>query len=128
MEKITLLLASAFIMNSVSIANAQVANESQLLLPAVPVAAVPLKETYVTFPATSNNNIEYYAGTETYPYVYYSGYFWYPKAEANILTEYTPTYWNGYYWYASRIHPHQVYLEKQNALYLVPMEPTGILE
>lgn len=125
--KITpLLITSALLMNTLNAESTQASNGAPL--PAVPVPAVPLKGTYVTLPTTSDNHIEYYAGIETYPYVYYGGYFWYPKTEATVLTEYTPTYWNGYYWYASRVHPHQVYIEKQDALYLVPMEPKGILE
>ena len=93
-----------------------------------PVATAINKENYIIFPAQFTNNIEYYGEVKEYPYVYYNGYFWYPKADATIVEGYTPTYWNGQYWYASRVHPHHVYVEKQNVVYLIPVDPKGILE
>lgn len=128
MKKLALLTTSALILTATNEVSAQTPNDNKPLPPAVPGPTVSLKETYVIFPANFNSNIEYYGEENAYPYVYYGGYFWYPKTEATILTGYVPTYWNGYYWYASRVHPHHVYVERQDALYLLPVEPKGILE
>jgi len=128
MKKLSLLITSAFIMNAATEVSTHASNGNQPVVPVVPVATAPLKGTCVTFPTNFNSNIDYYGEENGYPYVYYGGYFWYPKTEATVLNGYTPTYWNGYYWYASRIHPHHVYVEKQDALYLLPLEPKGILE
>ena len=128
MKKITYLMTTALLMNISHAANAQPSNVNQPLVPVVPAAMTALNGTYVTFPADTNCNVEYYAGTEANAYVYYGGYFWYPSTEATLLSGYEPTYWNGQYWYASRVHPHQAYVEKQNIVYLLPVEPKGILE
>lgn len=125
MKKITYLMTTALLMNMGYAAYAQI---NQPLVPAVPTATTTMNGEYVVFPAETGCNVEYYAEDPASAYVYHDGYFWYPSAEATLLSGYEPTYWNGQYWYASRAHPHHAYVEKQNIVYILPVEPKGILE
>lgn len=59
---------------------------------------------------------EYYQGKQECPYVYHEGYYWYPHARAELLAGYTPQFVRGSYWYPSRLHPHAIYIDKQNMM------------
>lgn len=122
MNKLNLLITGVLLLNMAPEVQAQAPN-----LPNVPAGTTMITRTYVAFPETTNCNVEYY-GTEANSYVYHGGYFWYPNADGTLLDGYEPTYWDGQYWYPSRIHPHHVYVEKQNVLYILPEEPKGFLE
>jgi hypothetical protein len=75
---------------------------------------------YVAFPPAQGCTPQYYGGATTCPYMYHGGYFWYPHAQANMLSGYTPYYANGQYWYASRMHPHMLYIDRQAPSYVWP--------
>jgi hypothetical protein len=123
MNKKILLITSALVLCLSSERNVQASKGSQVT---VPVAPVQQTTVYVRLPETPT--VEYYGSVPTNTYIYHSGYFWYPESNAGLLEGYQPIYWNGQYWYASRVHPHQVYVEKRDLVYVLPEEPKGIFE
>jgi hypothetical protein len=74
---------------------------------------------YVNYPPVSLEAFsacpcEYYQGNQEYQYVWHEGYFWYPHPHAGLVPGYTPPFVRGQHWYASRSHPHQIYVDRQD--------------
>jgi hypothetical protein len=126
MDRKILLITSALVLCLSTERGGQAAAQGQVSVPVMPVAPTQQTTVYVRLPSTPT--VEYYGSVPTNTYVYYGGYFWYPESNAGLLEGYEPLYWNGQYWYASRIHPHQVYVEKRDLVYILPEEPRGILD
>ena len=59
---------------------------------------------------------EYYQDNKDYGYVWHEGYFYYPQPHGEMLPGYTPCQREGSFWYPSRLHPHAVYVDKQNMM------------
>lgn len=80
---------------------------------------------FVTFPPVDARGVavivpEYYAGKRDCPYMYHGGYFWYPHTRADMMPGYTPHCANNACWYASYAHPHKVYIEGENMVFVLP--------
>lgn len=126
MDKKILLITSTLLLFLLNEKDVQASKGRQVTVPAAP--ATPAQQTTVYIRLPSTPTVEYYGSVPTSSYIYYSGYFWYPESDAGLLEGYQPIYWNGQYWYASRVHPHHVYVEKRDLVYVLPEEPRGILE
>lgn len=59
---------------------------------------------------------EYYQSNKEHAYIWHEGYFWYPHSHAGMLPGYTPHQLHGSFWYPSRLHPHMVYIDRQNMM------------
>ncbi|MBY0500474.1 MAG: hypothetical protein K2P93_00540 [Alphaproteobacteria bacterium] len=87
---------------------------------------------FVAFPPVDARGVavivpEYYAGKRDCPYMYHGGYFWYPHTRADMMPGYTPHCANNACWYASYAHPHRVYVEGENMVFVLPNSMDGAM-